>query len=296
MYYANCGAAAPFGGVEDGAPNTFVFGFLTNDVDLSVSAGAAPAAVVTGGQAAVSFRVVNHGPDATPGATLTIPLPDGVGFVSAVPSTGSCSYASHAIVCSLGALANGASATVAVVTTLRQAGVYALAATVSTPGNDDVAANDDAWLALFASDDAAVAEPVAGPPGAEPTSEPAAPVSMGPFMVQVQFRLPATCASPCKARAQLLVRGGAESLGSRAGLRMSGSGHVRFLISIDRASLLKARGSLDAKGYRTTTTRMVVWTRAANGHWSRTVKLGRIAVAVGRIESGKLPKLAGRVY
>jgi hypothetical protein len=71
---------------------------------------------------------------------------------------------------------------------------------------------------------------------------------------------------------------------------------VRFNIAIDKTVLMAASGVVDAKGYRTTLTRMAVRTRAANGHWSTVVKRGRIAVAVSRIISGSKPAAIGRVF
>jgi hypothetical protein len=290
-----CSGIASFGGVTLGLPNTFVFGFLTADSDLSVTAGAAPGVVLTGSQATASFTVRNNGPDATPKVDLTIPLPAGVEYVSAVPSQGSCTYSAPDVVCSLGALATGASASVALTTKLSRAGTSVLTATVSSPANDDVSNNDTVSVALEASDVLMTMVPTA--PAAPPTAAGvAAPGAAAPFMVQVQFRLPKSCATPCKTRAQLLLRDGKTMLGSRSGLNLEGAGHVRFNVTIDKAALVAAGGVVDVKGYRTTMTRMVVRTRAANGRWSTVIKRGHIAVAVGRIASGNMPKAVGRVF
>jgi predicted RecA/RadA family phage recombinase len=276
-----CSGLAPFDGVAAGLPDTFTFGFLTADADLSVTVGAAPATVLTGSQAAASYTVTNNGPDATPGASLTIALPPGVGFASAVPSQGSCIYSSPNVVCSFGALANGASASVVLEVTLAKAGSYALLATSSSPGNDAAAGNNAGTITLTASDVIVTVIP---------------PSAAGPFMVQVQFRLPKSCATPCKTGAQLMLRDGKTMLGSRSGLLLKGGGHVRFNVTIDKAALQAAVGVVDHKGYRTTQTRMVVRTLGKSGTWSSVVKLGRIAVAVGRIASGGLPKVVGKVF
>ena len=54
---------------------------------------------------------------------------------------------------------------------------------------------------------------------------------------------------------------------------------------------------VDVKGYRTTMTQMIVRTGgAANGRLSTVIKRGHIAVAVGRIASGNMPKAVGRVF
>jgi uncharacterized repeat protein (TIGR01451 family) len=285
-----CTGLGAFEGVDAGLPNTFTFGFLTNDADLSTTAGTPAAAVLTGQQTASSFTVTNTGPDGAPGATLTIPLPEGVDYVSAVPSQGSCTYSAPNVVCSLGALVNGASATVLLTTTQSRAGSYALAGTVATPANDAVSANDTASLSLLASDPpATVAQPAA-------PNQVAAPHVAAPFMVQVQFRIPSTCAMPCKLRAQLFLRTGKTQLGSRSRLSISTAGQVRFFVPIDKSVLLAGAGIVDAKGYRTTLTRLIVWTRAANGGWTSTVKQGHISIAIDRLTSGGLPSVQGKVF
>ena len=276
-----CQGIAPFGGVTDGLPNTFTFGFLTADAELSVSAGASSGVVLTGGQATASFTVKNNGPDATPKVTLTIPLPDGVEYISAAPSQGTCVFDAPNIVCSFGALANGASASVSLTMKVSRAGSFVLVATASSPANDDVTSNSDVSVAFGASD--VILTPLAS-------------TADGPFVVQVQFRLPKTCANPCRASAELLLRDGDTKLGSRRGLRLEGSALVRFNVAIDKTVLMAAAGVVDAKGYRTTLTRMAVRTRAANGHWSTVVKRGRIAVAVSRIISGGMPSALGPVF
>ena len=276
-----CAGIAPFGGVADGLPNTFTFGFLTADAELSVTAGAASGVVLTGGQATASFSVKNNGPDATPKVTLTIPLPDGVEYVNAVPSQGSCVYDAPNIVCSFGALANGASASVSLTLTVSRAGSFVLVATASSPANDDVTSNGEVSVAFGASD--VILTPLPS-------------TAARPFMVQVQFRLPQSCATPCAASAELLLRDGTAKLGSRRGLRLEGAALVRFNMTIDKTALMAAGGVIDVKGYRTTLTRMIVRTRAANGRWSSVVKRGRIAVAVSRIVSGSMPTAVGRVF
>ena len=119
-----------------------------------------------------------------------------------------------------------------------------------------------------------------------------------PFKVQVLFRIPTTCANPCKAHAQLQLRNGTTILGNRVGLLLTSEGakSVRFFVTIDKAKLLRAAGSVDFKGYRTTDTRLVVWTRGVDGAWSKTVKDGHISVAVGRIKGGGAPTAEGTIF
>jgi hypothetical protein len=297
----DCAGVAAFGGVTAGLPNTFTFGFLTNDVDMSVTAGAAPAAVLVGGQTSESFTVVNHGPASTSAAQLTIPLPAGVVYIAAVPSQGSCAYVAPNVVCSLGALGNGASATATLTTTLSQAGTYALAATASAPGNDAVPANNTVSVPMYA---AAVVPPAPAPVVTQVPAAPivvvapvvAAPTVATPFSVVVQFRLPSTCTLPCKAKAQLFLRGSRSKLGVRTGLTIDTAGRVRFFIPVEKAALLTAGDPIDAKGYRTTLTRLEVSTRTAQGTWVTTVKQGHISVSAARLASGKAPAATGTIF
>jgi uncharacterized repeat protein (TIGR01451 family) len=62
-----------------------------------------------------TVTVLNQGPDSATGVTLTDELPGTVTFVSATPSQGSCGQAFGIVTCTLGGLANGASAKVDIV-------------------------------------------------------------------------------------------------------------------------------------------------------------------------------------
>ncbi|MDQ8739411.1 DUF11 domain-containing protein [Paenibacillus sp. LHD-38] len=91
-----------------------------------------------------TVTVNNNGPSTATGVTLTYTLPTGVTFISATPSQGSCTETGGIVTCSLGTLANGASATVEIVVTPTAAGTITSTATVS--GNEfdpDLANNTD---------------------------------------------------------------------------------------------------------------------------------------------------------
>jgi hypothetical protein len=75
--------------------------------------------------------------------TVTDILPPGTTFVSATPTQGSCSSFTSAITCSLGAVANGGSATIVlVVTAPNSSGPLANTATVVSTTPDPNTAND----------------------------------------------------------------------------------------------------------------------------------------------------------
>jgi uncharacterized repeat protein (TIGR01451 family) len=101
--------------------------------DLSVSKTAAPNPVAVGGHLVYTVTVTNVGASAASGVVLTDDLPDGVNFVSATPTQGTCS---GAVSCNLGSLAFGASATVTIEVTPTAAGSTTNTADVTWTGTD----------------------------------------------------------------------------------------------------------------------------------------------------------------
>ncbi len=108
--------------------------------------------------------------------------------------------------------------------------------------------------------------------------------------------MPSSCARPCHARVQLLLRDGRTRLGSRSGLRIREHGQVRVLVPVAKGLLERSAGKADAKGYRTLPVRLRVSTRAANGRWVTRVRAGSLRISALRIRSGKAPATTGRVY
>lgn len=123
-------------------PNATGTGTILNDeaqADVSI-VKSGPPTVLSERPFSYSLAVSNGGPDAATNVTATDVLPAGLTFVSATPSQGSCSGTST-VVCTLGTLAAGQSATVTL-TVRAAAGAPVLnTATVSaaqydpTPGN-----------------------------------------------------------------------------------------------------------------------------------------------------------------
>lgn len=88
--------------------------------DISVTKTASSGAVTVGQSLTYTIRVANAGPDAATNVVVTDPLPTSVTLVSATATQGTC--AGSPLKCSLGTLANGASATITIVVTPQAAG------------------------------------------------------------------------------------------------------------------------------------------------------------------------------
>ena len=85
----------------------------TSSADLSVTK-TGPSSVVAGTEATYSMTVTNNGPTDADNVALSDPLPTGTTFVSATSSDGSCT-GGGTVACLVGTLADGATATIAVV-------------------------------------------------------------------------------------------------------------------------------------------------------------------------------------
>ena len=114
--------------------------------DLSVKL-AASGATTTGTNTTYTATVANAGPSASTNIALTVQLPATGLVVSANPSTGTCSI-SNGVICNLGGLANGATATVSIVVTQTAPGSTVAAAQVSGSESDPNESNNQASFTL----------------------------------------------------------------------------------------------------------------------------------------------------
>ncbi|HWH70491.1 MAG TPA: proprotein convertase P-domain-containing protein, partial [Candidatus Sulfotelmatobacter sp.] len=89
-------------------------GGLCPGVDLSVGMNDLPDPATVGSNLVYTITVTNHGPAVAKGVVVTHTLPDSVQFVSAAPSQGGASYSGGVVTCTLGSLAVGGTATIAV--------------------------------------------------------------------------------------------------------------------------------------------------------------------------------------
>ena len=110
--------------------------------DLELTMTDAPDPVAEGGTLTYTLTITNHGPDAAQAVTGQDLLNQLTTFVSAVPSQGSCSSPGGAIVCPLGTLASGASATIVITGTAHFTGTIINSAFVSSTTADANLANN----------------------------------------------------------------------------------------------------------------------------------------------------------
>ena len=115
--------------------------------DLAVSGVVdVPDPAMEGSQIDYTIDITNNGPDLASNVTLTDGLPVGVGNVQAAPSQGSCGETGGIVTCLLGALADGASATVTVTVTAITPGSWSSAVRVSADEIDSNVANNNVTL------------------------------------------------------------------------------------------------------------------------------------------------------
>jgi uncharacterized repeat protein (TIGR01451 family) len=132
-------------GAAVGAPATHTVTILDNDVapppsaNLSITKTLEPGPVTQGGDVTFTLAVTNAGPAAAANVVVTDTLPSQLAFVSATPSTGSCS-GTVTITCNLGTLNPAISETITLVATMTGTGTTTNIAAVAS----DTADGDDA--------------------------------------------------------------------------------------------------------------------------------------------------------
>jgi uncharacterized repeat protein (TIGR01451 family) len=135
--------------------------------NLSLAMSDAPDPVAVGGLITYTIVVNNAGPNSAQGVTVRDTLPTEVNFVSANSTQGTCT-ATGQVVCSIGTLASGASATVTISVTTTSGGVVTNTASVGSNTTDPDLTNNSstATTTVLAPDiairDATIAEPVSG--------------------------------------------------------------------------------------------------------------------------------------
>jgi uncharacterized repeat protein (TIGR01451 family) len=106
--------------------------------DLAVSAAAFPATLLAGSDAAITFTILNAGPNPTAFAAFNAVVPAGAAVISATPSQGDAIIAGGQVTANLGAMASGASATVKVIVRPGVAGSLVCTGTAVSPAETDL--------------------------------------------------------------------------------------------------------------------------------------------------------------
>ncbi len=121
----------------------------SSPADVQVTAQA-PATVTTGTAFNITLQVNNAGPNDAQGVMLTASLPGALIFGSATASQGSCT-GSGVLYCDLGAIKNGANATVTITAMPSTAGTDQINAAIDSQSYDPNASNNNATATTTAS-------------------------------------------------------------------------------------------------------------------------------------------------
>jgi len=145
----NTGAASvPMSETFSAASNWSVAGAsvmpLQADVGVTVNPGGA---VPLGQNVTYNITVTNNGPSAATSVSLTDTLAAGLVLVTATPSQGTCT-GSGPVTCTIGTLAGGASATVAVVASAAATGSYTNTASVTNASQPDFNTGNNSYTAV----------------------------------------------------------------------------------------------------------------------------------------------------
>ena len=127
----------------------------TDTSDLRIAKAASPDPIAAGSTLTYTIQVQNLGPDPATGVVVSDSLAQGVDFVSATASQGSCTHKGKIVRCDLGAIATptggGGTPTITLTVIPRRAGTLSNTASVDGVERDPVAGNDRATAATTVS-------------------------------------------------------------------------------------------------------------------------------------------------
>ncbi len=113
-----------------------------NSADMAIVKTASPNPVTEGTPLTYSLAVTNNGPASATNVTVTDTLPSVMTYLSSNTTQGSCSEAGGTVTCLLGTMANGATATITILTLPDAPGVVTNTATVTADQTDPVTSNN----------------------------------------------------------------------------------------------------------------------------------------------------------
>lgn len=119
--------------------------------DLGITMTDSPDPAQTGGTISYSMQVVNHGPAAATGVTVTDHVPSSVSIVSATTSNGTVTSSSGTMTATVGALSNGGTANITLVVRANGTGTVTNSASVSGSSSDPTSSNNTAQVSTNVS-------------------------------------------------------------------------------------------------------------------------------------------------
>jgi uncharacterized repeat protein (TIGR01451 family) len=140
------------GGLDNGGQNSVTNTFQVTvgaAADLLITKTATPDPVWAGSNLICTITISNLGPHAATGVLVSELLPDGVTFVSAEPSQGSCALDNGILECDLGSMSPGAFATITVIVSPQLEGLLTNTVTMSAWEFDPDESNNAASAVVF---------------------------------------------------------------------------------------------------------------------------------------------------
>jgi hypothetical protein len=138
-------ASLRLGAADDGLANNDTASMLLRvepGSDLALDVAATPGTVLVGGAVSATLTLQNLGPSDVDDAVLAVAIPAGLTLESVTPAGIACTQSAQTVTCTPTALANGATATLALALRGGTVGGAVLAASVQSSRIDPVAAND----------------------------------------------------------------------------------------------------------------------------------------------------------
>lgn len=242
-----CAGAEANSGVERGTPVTFMFGFVTTRADVSMEKTDSADPVRAGDTFSYTLKASNDGPDTAGGVQVRDELPAGVEFVSATPSQGQCA-GERSLVCELGPIPAGGSATVTVVVRAVTPGEVVNAATV-TAASDDPRPENNTGTATTRVD------PVPPPPEVRPQPplivEPQPPV-VSPILECTRKKIVLIDVLQDKGRVKLLGAADPDLAGKPVDLIFTGNGKRAARATVRADGTFETTAPLPPRRIRTT--------------------------------------------